>query len=235
MRPIVAAVLMVTTVWGQELPNYTEVRDLILKNLSTIEDYEVDMSMSIDIPGFRMPRRAVHYMFKAPDKMKVDVQGFAVVPREGIQPFTRFLNDSLQFEVLGESVYKDRPVFEIGFQDTFQSQEASIKLLVDAENGTIPRGNVIIDGTEMFSTRTRYELVSKSTWLPVHSTVRMNFPPDFKRMQSFGMSPQDARRLDEEVESNPEWVEGKIVLEFKNYKLNKGIPDWIFEEEEEYY
>jgi hypothetical protein len=235
MRWILILLFSTTALVGQDLPDFNEVRDLIMGNLSQIEDYEMDMVMSIDIPGFRMPRREIHYMFKAPDKVKVDVQGFAVVPREGIQPFVSFLSDSLTFDVRDQREYNDQMVYEIGFQDTFQTNEADITLLVDVSTGTIPKGSVVIDGVEMFTTETEYKEVNKGIWLPEYSVVTMNFPPDFKRMQTFGMRPDEFRKLDAEIETNPEWVKGTITLEFKKYKVNRGIPDWKFEEEEEYY
>ncbi len=236
MRMFVTVLLCMSALsTAQELPAYTEIRDLILKNITSIEDYEVDMVMSIDIPGFRMPRREVHYMYKAPDKVKIDVQGFAVVPREGIQPFMRFLTDTLMFDVIGESTLDGRPVFEISFEDTFEYSAASINLFIDAERGTVPKGVVFIEDVEMFSTETRFVEAAEGIWLPERSRVRMHFPPDFKRMQQFGKMPNEIRTLDEEIKANPEWIDGFITLEFRNYRLNRGIPDYEFEEEDEYY
>lgn len=54
-------------------------------------------------------------------------------------------------------------------------------------------------------------------------------------MQQMGKMPSEMQELDAEIRSNPEWVNGFITLDFENYKLNQGIPDWKFEEDEEYY
>ena len=52
---------------AQDYPDQKELQDLMLGNWERIEDYEVDIKLALDIPGFRMPSRNIHYMYKAPE------------------------------------------------------------------------------------------------------------------------------------------------------------------------
>ena len=96
-RSIVFIILYALAIgsWTQEYPDSQELQDLMLGNWERIEDYEVDIKLALDIPGFRMPSRKIHYLYKSPDKSKVEVKGFAIIPKQGIQPFFTFLRDSL--------------------------------------------------------------------------------------------------------------------------------------------
>ncbi len=233
--PALLPLLLTATLMAQGPATPASIKDAVLANWSRVEDYEVWMEMSIDLPGFRMPSRKVHYLYKAPDQVKVDVQGFAVVPREGIQPFTRFFTDSLDLQIDTTELVGGRELTVVSFQDTFQHKLAILRLWVDKERGTVPRGVVEFDGDEFFRTETRYVRVKEGIWLPEHSELHLRMPPDFKRMQGLGKMPVDMERLDREIEANPEWVTGQILLEFRKYKVNRGIPDHVFEEETEGY
>ena len=233
--PALLFVLCVPMLHAQDLPDSETVLAAVKANWERIEDYEVQMEMSVDIPGFRMPRRNVHYLYKAPDKVKVDVQGFAVVPKEGIQPFARFFDHDMDLEVTNAVESDGKMLYEVVFRDTFATQEARITLLVDLENGTVPRGTANVDSVDFFRTVTRYEEVEPNIWLPVRSEIQLTLPPDFKRMQQFGKMPTEVRDLDAQIKANPEDIRGFITLIFKKYKVNRGIPDWVFEEEEEGY
>jgi hypothetical protein len=97
LRRIVLLIIlssMTAGLYSNELPSSSQIRQLMLSNWEKIEDYEVDIKLSLDIPGFRMPSRKIHYLYKAPDKSKVRVKGFAIIPKQGIQPFFTFLKDS---------------------------------------------------------------------------------------------------------------------------------------------
>ena len=115
---VIIATLFSSGLVASDYPSDSELRDLMLGNWERIEDYEVDIKLAIDIPGFRMPSRKIHYLYKAPDKSKVEVKGFAIVPKQGIQPFFTFLRDSLSLEIVADTVVGGKAVFEVALEDT---------------------------------------------------------------------------------------------------------------------
>jgi hypothetical protein len=215
--------------FAKDLPTGEEIRDLMLRNWEKVEDYEVDIQLAVNIPGFRMPSRKIHYLYKAPDKSKVEVKGFAVVPKQGIQPFITFLKDSIELEVLKDSTYLNHAVFEISLADTFMNRVGSLRLLVDQENGSVYKVQVRNDDRIFFEMHSTYT-EEDGIFLPESSDITMHFPPDFKNIQRLGKKPTDMAAFDASM--TDEWLEGTIRIEFKKYKVNRGLPDYLFEQDE---
>ena len=213
-----------------ERPSSTEIRALMLKNWSLIKDYEVSITLAIHIPGFRMPARKIHYYYKAPDKSKVEVKGFAIVPKQGLQPFFTFLKDSVNLQVTGDSLLAGKAVFKVVLADTFMQKAGRIQLLVDQHNGSIYEARVFHDGHPFFHLTTAYTLV-EGLPLPQETRITMQFPPEFKNIQRLGKKPRDMKAFEAGI--TDEWIEGSITISFEDYALNRGLPDYLFEEAEE--
>jgi len=213
---------------AEELPSQAELHDLMLGNWERIQDYEVDIKLSVDIPGFRMPTRKIHYMYKHPDKSKVEVKGFAIVPKQGIQPFFTFLRDSVDFQVVRDTVVSGKQVFEIALEDTFMNEAGTIGFYVEQETGNITQAWVKHDGQEFFRLNSQYVLVD-GIHLPSSTQIKMSFPPDFENIQRLGMKPTQIK--DFESRMTRDWQQGSIDIIFSKYKVNQGLPDHLFEDE----
>jgi hypothetical protein len=202
----------------------------MLGNWERIEDYEVDIKLALDIPGFRMPSRKIHYLYKSPDKSKVEVKGFAIIPKQGIQPFFTFLRDSLSLQVLNDSLVNGKAVYEVALEDTFMNQAGKISFFVEQKTGNITEAWVVHDSREFFRLTSEYDEVD-GIYLPKSTVISMTLPPDFQNIQRLGKKPTDMR--DFEAQMTNEWLDGSISIQFKNYKVNRGIPDYMFEDETE--
>ncbi|MCF7825575.1 MAG: hypothetical protein K9N29_02905 [Candidatus Marinimicrobia bacterium] len=231
-RSLVIIILSCLTVGtlAQDYPNSQEIRNLMLENWERIEDYEVDIKLAVDIPGFRMPSRSIHYLFKSPDKSKVEVKGFAIIPKQGIQPFFTFLRDSLTLLVVNDSLVNGKPVFEVALEDTFMNEPGKISFFVEKETGNITQAWVSHDGQEFFHLHSEYDQVD-GIYLPSSTQINMTFPPDFKNLQRLGKKPTELK--DFQTQITDEWLKGSISISFKNYKVNQGLPDNLFEDEAE--
>ncbi|MEA3286243.1 MAG: hypothetical protein U9Q77_02545 [Candidatus Marinimicrobia bacterium] len=215
---------------AEEVPTGSELLNLMQKNWEQIEDYEVDITLSLDIPGFRMPSRKIHYLFKAPDKSKVEVKGFAIIPKQGIQPFFTFLKDSVNLKLQADTVVNGRSVFEVAIEDSFMNQAGQITFFIDQLSGNIYEAWVTHDSTEFFRMKSEYTSIH-DIWLPLATDITMRFPPEFKNLQRLGKKPTDMKTF--EAGMTDEWLMGSISIKFKRYKVNQGIPDYVFEENEE--
>ena len=215
---------------AQNYPGQKELQDLMLGNWERIEDYEVDIKLDLDIPGFRMPSRNIHYMYKSPDMSKVEVKGFAIVPKQGIQPFFTFLRDSVSLQIVNDTLVNGESLFEVTLEDTFMNEPGIINFFVNQKTGNITEAWVIHDGQEFFRLFSEYDQVD-GIYLPTSTSIMMTFPPDFKNLQRLGKKPTDMRDFDASM--TDEWLNGSITIKFKNYKVNRGIPDYKFEDETE--
>ncbi len=215
---------------AQDYPSQLELQSLMLGNWEQIEDYEVDIILALDIPGFRMPSKKIHYLYKSPDKSKVEVKGFAIVPKQGIQPFFTFLRDSVSLQIVNDSLVNGKPVYEVTLEDTFMNEPGKINFFVNRETGNITEAWVMHDGREFFHLHSEYAEVN-GIHLPTSTTINMTFPPDFRNMQGLGKKWTEMQ--DFESQMTDEWLKGSISIQFKKYKVNQGIPDYMFEDETE--
>ncbi|NQV30415.1 MAG: hypothetical protein HQ508_05970 [Candidatus Marinimicrobia bacterium] len=209
-------------------PSSVDLKVLMLSNWEKIEDYEVDIKLALDIPGFRMPSRKIHYLFKAPDKSKVEVKGFAIVPKQGIQPFFTFLKDSLELQIVADLVVDGKAVFEVALEDTFMNEAGKISFYVEQQTGNVLEAWVVHNDQEFFRLQSEYA-EQDGIQLPISTQIQMTFPPDFKNLQRLGKKPTELKDFQSTI--TDEWLKGSVSITFKNYKLNQGIPDYRFEDE----
>ncbi|MEO8398885.1 MAG: hypothetical protein ABI550_03610, partial [Ignavibacteriaceae bacterium] len=62
--------------------------DLILenvkKNFSQINDYEVNVKIKVDVDFLKVPETQAKIFFKEPGKIHIESEGFALLPKEGL-------------------------------------------------------------------------------------------------------------------------------------------------------
>ena len=54
------------------------------EQFNLINDYKVDMSIKLEIPAFRMPKKKYKVYYKRPNKIKVKAKGFGILPKTGL-------------------------------------------------------------------------------------------------------------------------------------------------------
>ncbi len=72
---------------------------------NSIEDYQVQMVVKLDVPAFRMPKKRYKVFYKRPDKIKVKARGFGILPKTGL--FTSPNDNFDNLENLKLTNYKD--------------------------------------------------------------------------------------------------------------------------------
>ena len=64
------------------------------KMYRSVNDYKVEMTISVSVPAFRMPKKKYKVFFKQPNKVKIKSRGFGILPRTGMftSPIENFNN-----------------------------------------------------------------------------------------------------------------------------------------------
>ena len=70
------------------LPSKSSFEEYIIlktnEKFNKINDYEVDMTIRVKIPAFRMPKKRYKVYYKNPNKVKVKAKGFGILPKTGL-------------------------------------------------------------------------------------------------------------------------------------------------------
>ncbi len=238
MTRCIALLLIAGIAWAQPLKSPSEIFAMVHYNLSRVQDYKVDLKIKIAVPGFRMPGKKVHYAFKAPDHVKLEASGFAMVPRQGILPFyNELMRDSLKIaaETLEKTELDGQEVWIVAFQDTFYKQDALIKLWVGDPSGAILKGVVTIDGNDIFTLTSHYEIIDQIVYMPLETRIELKLPSKMKTLRHLNSTPQAKMEMMQTLRADTTHapVEGQIKLTFSDYEVNRGIPDSYFDSEKD--
>ncbi|MCH8033140.1 MAG: hypothetical protein IH950_05180 [Bacteroidetes bacterium] len=205
-----------------------EILDGVKEAFKKIEDYEVDIHVKIDVDFLKVPDSEAKLYFKQPNKIHVESEKFALLPRQGLDfsplglisgKYTALYEREDTIRDIPTSVVKIIPLGNDGdiILSTFWIDQTR-NLIIRVESTKKPTGTFTIDFTYEKSDD-HYELPSQMEF--TFSVDRMIFPR--------GMDGQ----LDDDDDSNKisNSATGKVYITYTNYKVNQGLPDELFETE----
>ena len=205
-----------------------EILDRVKEAFKLIEDYEVDIQIKIDVDFLKVPDSEAKLYFKQPDRIHVESEKFALLPRQGLDfsplgllsgKYTALYEREDTIRDLPTSVVKIIPLGNDNdiILSTFWVDQ-SRDLIIRMESTKKPTGTFTIDFTyEKYDDI--YELPSQMEF--TFTVDRMMFP---RRMD--GQSDADD---DSDKKSNN--TTGKVYITYANYKVNQGLPEELFETE----
>jgi hypothetical protein len=213
----------------------------ILQNLrdrfQRIQDYQVELEVSLDMPKLRMPRKRMTLTFKQPDKTRLEAKGFAMVPRRGLALAPDSLLKEIQrLTVRGDTIFDGHPC-HILRGSMVESDEKAIKadILVDS-NIWVLRGMVtLLDTTEIMQLVIDYVETAPGIYLPSETRMHFQLSEGFiqsntRHGRSFDPDDPDDPDITESSFFDDEEIEGSATIRFSRYRVNHGVPDSYFED-----
>lgn len=219
--------------------------DSLTSQFNMVEDYTATVRIWVDMPRFRMPRKTVKLYFKQPGMVKVEADGFAVVPRTGLAMSpVKIFSDLFDLKVAGHFVVDGHPYWIVEGTvnpDSFsehiwgQDRESEIdirsQMWVDADRWVITRTETYLDTVRVLSVVTSYEELEDGIRLPRETELRFQLGGRLLRRMGnpdpmSGPFGEHQRSADSGEESD---FEGMVRIEFSSYKVNRGLKDKLFE------
>jgi len=206
-----------------------EILDRVKEAFKNILDYEVDIQIKIDVDFLKVPDSEAKLYFKQPNKIHVEAEKFALLPRQGLDfsplgllsgKYTALYEREDTIRDLPTSVVKIIPLGNDGdiILSTFWVDQTR-DLIIRMESTKKPTGTFRIDFT--------YEKYDDNYEMP--SQMEFTFTVD-RMMFQRGMDGQsDDDEEDSDKKSNSRT--GKVYITYTNYKVNQGLPDELFETE----
>ena len=206
--------------------NPDEIIERVKKKFEKIEDYEVDVHLKIDVKFLKMPETDAKLYFKQPDKIHVESDKFALLPREG-----------LNFSPIGILSGEYTALYER--EDTLQNVKVSVikmipigndndiiltTLWIDQKRDLILKVESSRKPTGTFSLEFKYGIFDGQYELPSY----MEFTFTVEKMMLHRDFDENMNSGDNKT-NNTSPVTGKVYLTYSNYKVNIGLPDDLFE------
>ncbi|HVO75353.1 MAG TPA: hypothetical protein VMT35_15090 [Ignavibacteriaceae bacterium] len=200
----------------------------LLEKFNSVQDYQVDVRIKVDVQFITAPEARAKIYFKQPDKIHIESETFALIPKDG-----------LNFSPSGLLQSKYTSIYEK--EDSIDGNKVSVVKIIPLGQGNVILTTLFIDDDEniirkletttktegTFSIDLKYKPGSKyplpSEMIFSFDLERLNLPPGI----SGELSSESEEQLKKE-RNKP--VKGKVYIAYSNYKVNQGIPDKIFTE-----
>ena len=208
-----------------------------------INNYQVDMVISIAIPAFRMPKKKYKVYFKQPDKIKVKSRGFGLLPKTGMftSPLENFSNlSNIRFskdfsrinpneiKLVGDLVL-DSLAIDVPNEYARLTFKPTVDVKVDTQNWVITQVLTKIDTVKIMEINNFYDFVDDSFYMPIKSTVEY-YVKDARLSKWINKDIGTIMGNNHNMNIESDMVKGLISVYYAKYRVNRGIKDSIFED-----
>ena len=208
-----------------------------------INNYQVDMVISIAIPAFRMPKKKYKVYFKQPDKIKVKSRGFGLLPKTGMftPPIENFSNlSNIRFSkdfsrtnpneimLVGDLVL-DSLALDVPNEYARLTFKPTVDVKVDTQNWVITQVLTKIDTVKIMEINNFYDVVDDSFYMPIRSTVEY-YVKDARLSKWINKDIGTIMGNNHNMNIESDMVKGLISVNYAKYRVNRGIKDSIFED-----
>lgn len=207
--------------------------ELLLKGLkakfNSVKDYSADVVIKVKVDFLKVPVTKAKIYYKAPNKIKVDAQGFAMLPRNGLD----FANTSMLNGPYTAIYVKDEMV---------KGVNCAIVKVIPNDGGEVVISTMWIDPTKnelkKFTTTTKangtfdvqlsYDPKKPSLVMPTQLLI--SFDVDKIQLPKGVSGDLTGESAHTEKADKSKSTRGQIIIDYANYKINQGLKDALFVE-----
>ena len=84
MTRILMILFLMISVLIAQIHSLDAIQGNVIAQFDQIKDYRVNIKISVKMTGFRMPRKKIQMYYKKPNKIKIEADGFAILPKTGV-------------------------------------------------------------------------------------------------------------------------------------------------------
>ena len=217
---IIAGLAQAPRAFTQNPADAVAILDAVKAPYEKIRDYTVDIRAVVKMTGLSVPPMDAVLSFKKPDRVQLESDGFAMLPRDAVafHP-AMFETDAYDMVVQGSGKVQGIECTKVKLlarSDTTRLQRAM--LFIDTKRALILRMEFDPGAGAKASATVSYTQVDGKYWLPARIDVEMDSPRQFRRPGQ--QTPSNARAQAEKA---------RITMTYHNYVVNHGIDDAVFE------
>jgi outer membrane lipoprotein-sorting protein len=231
-RKILFLIVLFSVTGFSQSKDPDEILNNIIKAFEEIEDYIVDVNIKVDVAFLKVPESNAKIYFKQPDKVHMESEGFALLPKQGMNfsplgflktDYTALYDKEVELNGINVSVLKVIPLDERSdvILSTFWIDQSNNRIM-KVESSRRPSGTFSIDLT--------YPKDKPDFLLP--ATMIFTFAIDDIRLPT-GIIGDSNSESNNENEKEDKDESGKVYINYSNYKINQGLSDDLFEDEKE--
>lgn len=217
---LLVIILLSVNIFAQ---NPRSILNKVQSRLSRANNYSADITIKVDLPYITLKPINSKLYFKQKDKFKIDTKRIAILPKQGFLQFNKLINDTINYTTLIQTTetinnIKTSLINLIPNNDT--SDVVLAKLWVDEINQVIIKSQVTTKSSGTIKTEYTYG-----------SQVSYGLPDDIKfvvDVKKFKIPKALSADINTSKTAKVEKKIGIISVSLKNYTINKGIDDNLF-------
>jgi len=209
------------------------------KQYMLVNNFETTMNVSLNVPGFRMPKKSYKVYYKLPNKIKINTKGFGVLPKTGLftSPADNFDNlKNLSLDINRNSnncILISGTVISDSLKAQFPNEYAKltfipiVDVVVDTTKWIIKSVTTRIDTVKLFEIKNSFQKFENKYYMPVKSQIEY-YVKDAKLANWLNNDLGGIMKMGDSPDTASDVVQGTIKITYDKYKINKGIPDRVF-------
>lgn len=231
MKLIISLFLLVVNFGFSQSKDPNEIIDAVITNFNKVNDYKVDINIKVDVEFIKVPEAKAKIYFKQPDKVHLEADGFAMLPKNGMEfspsalikkDYTAIYEQDVDLNGFKTSIVKVIPLGDQGevILSTYWIDQKK-QIIRKVESTTKTNGTFTINFT--YDDKIKYPLPSKIVFS--FNMDKMNLPSTITGETGDQKSTKKNKNSDTRTKGN-------VIVNYSNYVVNKGISDEIFEKKD---
>ncbi|MBT8387984.1 MAG: outer membrane lipoprotein-sorting protein [Ignavibacteria bacterium] len=232
LRKIMFLILLLSLTGFSQSKDPDEILNNIIKAFEEIEDYIVDVNIIVDVAFLKVPEANAKIYFKQPDKIHMESEGFALLPKQGMNfsplgflktDYTALYDKEVELNGTNVSVLKVIPLDERSdvILSTFWIDQSNNRI-IKVESSRRPGGTFSID---LIYPKDEPDFLLPATMVFTFAIEDIRFPT--------GITGDSNSESNNENEKEDKDKSGKVYINYSNYKINQGLSDDLFKDEKE--
>ena len=229
MKLLIALFFITIQMGFSQSKNPDEIINGVVTNFNKVNDYQVDVNIKVDVEFIKVPETKAKIYFKQPDKVHLKAEGFAMLPKNGMEfspsslikkDYTAIYEQDVDLNGYKTSIVKVIPLGDQGeiiLSTLWIDQKKQV--IRKVESTTKTNGTFTIDFT--FDDKIKYPLPSK---------IIFSFNMDKMNLPATITGETNNENIDKKNKNMGSTTKGQVIVNYSNYIVNKGVPDSIFEE-----
>jgi outer membrane lipoprotein-sorting protein len=232
MKRFLIIIMFLSVAVSAQTKDAKKIIDAVRQKFNKVNDYQADVTIKLNMSAIKVPDMKAKVSFKVPDKLKVDSEGFAMLPKQGLKfsPADFFKGEYTPLYVRSDML-DNRKVDVVKTIPNNDSTEIILTTLWIDTEGLVVRK---VETTTKKGGTTQVLLSYDNYEFGLPSQVNISFNMgEVKAPANLPKTDNDSER-GERRRGMPGGVSlsGSVIMKYKNYKVNIGLPDSFFESKE---
>lgn len=228
MKKIIVLLMFTAVLFAQE-KDANKLLQKVTEHFEEVRDYKVEATIKVDVNFLRVPETKAVVYFKQPDKVKLDSDGFALLPKQGLNfSPTKLLQGDYTAVYTKADEIDGYTVDVVKVLPNSDSTDILLTTLwIDPEMDVIRKIEAATKKNGAFEIALEYDNDTKA--LPSSVVFSFNVS-DLQIPASMTGEFADPDSEQNKKGKKNEPMVGTVTVLYRNYEINKGLPDSMFEE-----